>query len=63
MAPATAALLMLLLLCGCSGASATTTPDEPRRFADYDGTSNPAADQCGLPVEERISGWFCYESK
>lgn len=62
--PRAAAGLLVLMLCGCSGATAATTePDEPRRYADYDGTSSPGVDQCSLPVEERTSGWFCYESK
>jgi hypothetical protein len=56
--------LLLLVLCGCSGASATTTPpDEPGRYADYNGTSHPEADQCSLPGEQRTGGWFCLETK
>ena len=54
-----AAALLLLALCSCSGASATTTPEEPRRLADYDGSSSPASDHCGLPVEQRTGGWIC----
>lgn len=40
-----------------------TTPDQPRRFADYDGTSSPANDQCGLPVGQRTGGWICPETR
>lgn len=39
-----------------------TTSDEPRRFADYDGTSRSAADQCSLPLHQRTGGWICPES-
>lgn len=55
-----AALLVMLVVTGCSGASATTT-EEPRRYTDYHGTYSPVADQCSLPVEERTEGWFCYQ--
>lgn len=36
-----------------------TTPEQPRRFADYEGTSSTASDQCSLPVEQRTGGWIC----
>lgn len=39
-------------------ASGTTT-DQPRRFADYENTGSPAADQCHLPVEQRTGKWIC----
>ena len=40
-----------------------TTPEQPRRFADYDGTSSHASDQCSLPVEQRTGGWICPGTK
>ena len=55
-----AAAILVLLLSGCSGATAATTePDEPLRFGDYGGTSSLTPDQCRLPVEPRTGGWFC----
>lgn len=58
-----AVVLLALAVSGCAGAGAATSPDQPRRFADYDGTGTPASDQCHLPVEERTGGWFCYEDE
>lgn len=40
-----------------------TTSEQPRRFADYEGTSSPVADQCSLPVVRRTGGWICPETK
>ena len=58
-----AVVLSALALSGCAGAGAGTSPDQPRRYADYEGTDKAAADQCHLPVEKRTGGWFCYEDE
>ena len=57
-----AVLLLTVALSGCAGQGTTSSPDQPRRFADYEDVSTPAAGQCHLPVEERTGGWFCYEA-
>lgn len=56
-------VLLALALSACAGADAAPPPEQPRRYADYEGTKTPAADQCHLPVEERTGGWFCYEDE
>jgi len=56
--------MLVLALAGCGGAQVAPAGNESRRFADYDGTSTPAADsQCHLPVEQRDKGWFCSQGK
>jgi len=58
------ALLLALALCGCGGASAAVSPgEEPRRYADYEGSTNPSPDQCAVPVEQRASGWYCVDAE
>lgn len=42
---------------------AGATKEQPRRFADYEGTSGSTLDQCSLPVEHRTGGWICPETK
>ena len=60
----TASWMLVLALAGCGGAQVAPAGNESRRFADYDGTSTPAADsQCHLPVEQRDKGWFCSQGK
>jgi hypothetical protein len=58
-----AVVLVALALSGCAGAGAAPSPDQPRRYADYEGTNTPAADLCHLPVEERTGGWFCHQDE
>jgi hypothetical protein len=59
-----AALLLALALCGCGGPSASApSGEEPRRYADDEGSTRPSPDECALPLEQRTSGWYCVEAE